>query len=362
MSPDEILARRLQNLLLRGAPMPSPGAVLRRLGAVQSQDYGPAKWSLGLRADNVDDATVEDAFARGDLLRTHVLRPTWHFVAPEDIRWMLQLTGPRVHALNSHYYRKTGLDPATVGRATKLVGAELDGGNALTRKELAAALDGTIPESPSALAYLLMHAELEGVICSGPRRGRQHTHALLDERVPPQPTLTRDAALGELVRRYFTSHGPATVKDLRWWSSLTMADIRGGLQMVGSQLDHFAVDGRTYWWAPSADPPPPAPSPVAELMQPYDELFVGYQETKGLVDPERRWGSPQAGTTIPNGVLIVDGRLAGHWKRTISADTVHFDVLSYETPDGPLSDALQVAADAQGRFLGLRATIAIKTI
>ena len=207
---------------------------MRWLGAVQAQDYHGAKWALALRTRGVDSAALDRAFDAGAFLRTHVMRPTWHFVAPEDLRWLLALTGPRVHAVNAHPYRAFELDAPLFRRAHALLTRALRGGRSLTRLELATALEaGGIAARGQRLAYIVMHAEIDALVCSGPMRGKQHTYMLLEERVPPAPALARDEALATLARRYFTSHGPATAHDFAWWSGLTVADAREGVALAG---------------------------------------------------------------------------------------------------------------------------------
>lgn len=367
MDSRQIARRRLHNLRLGGPPFAAPEDVVHWLGAVQSQDYGPAKWSVGERADGVSDAAIDRAFAAGTILRTHVLRPTWHFVVPADIRWLLALTAPRVHVQNAYQYRQLGLDDSVMETCETLLVGALQGGNHLTRKQLDAVLRGAgITTKGFGLAYILMSAELNGVICSGPLQGRQHTYALLDERVPGVAGPSGDGALAELLLRYFTSHGPATVKDLRWWSSLTVADITRGLEMVGSQLEREVVDGVSYWSAPPASAAgvtaPKVTSPKVHLLQGYDEYFVGYSESKHVSDVAGAWVSVSPDTTIPNGVAILDTQLAGHWKRTLRKRSVTFEVALYEPFDEPRTRALQAAADDHAAFLGLTATVVETTI
>jgi len=214
------------------------------LGAVQAQEYALAKWSLGQRSRDAHDAIVEQAIADGAILRTHVLRPTWHFVLPEDIRWMLDLTGPRVQASTGSYLRKLGLDEDVLMKANTKIERALRGGNQLMRKELKVVLEkGGIEVDGVRLGFIMGDAELNGLVCSGARRGKQHTYALLSERAPDARVLDPDVALLELTLRYFTSHGPATVKDFNWWSSLRMADIRTGIEMAGSRQDRR----HTHW-------------------------------------------------------------------------------------------------------------------
>jgi hypothetical protein len=358
----EIADRRMHNVRLSGPPLTTAADVVRWFGAVQSQDYGPARWSLGQRSPGILDADVRRLFDEGGLLRTHVLRPTWHFVLPEDIRWLLALTGPRVHALNAYYYRQVGLDAAELDKAERLVADALRGGNHLTRKALVDVFHGAgIGTEGFRAAYLLMSAELNGVICSGPMKGRQHTYALLDERAPEVQALSREAALAELTRRYFTSHGPATVKDFRWWSSLTVADINAGLELVGADLDRVDVDGVTYWYAP-APRPPAVPSPTVHLVQGYDEYLVGYVESKHLLDVAGlvRWQTGDR--TVFVGAVLLDGQLAGHWKRTVRKADVLVDVSLYRSLGAAAEDALRTAVDRHAGFLGMPAAVAVTLI
>jgi hypothetical protein len=356
----DLAHRRLRNLRLEGPPFASPAEVVGWLGAVQSQDYGPAKWSVAARTSGVGDAEVDQAFADGTILRTHVLRPTWHFVLPVDIRWLLELTAPRVHALNAFSYRQLGLDGAVRERAAKLLAAALRGGNQLTRRELGEALQaGGIAASGFGLAYLLMHAELEGVVCSGARNGRQHTYALLEERAPQAASRSRQEALAELTLRYFASHGPATAKDLRWWSSLTAADVAEGLALAGSRLRAETLDGVTYWSAPSAAPPPRAAAPpTVHLLQGYDEYVVGYSESKWVLDPDGTARSRWQERTVANGVVVLDGQVAGHWRRLLKGRSVAVEAALYEPLGDAAARSLEAAVARQGAFLGLPATLA----
>jgi hypothetical protein len=354
---ERIAQRRLHSLRLSGSPCDTPEDVVRRLGAVQSQDYGPAKWSIAERAVGVRDADVDRAFDDGAILRTHVLRPTWHFVLPEDIWWLLALTGPRVHALNAYYYRQVGLDDDARRKTARLLARTLKGGERLTRKELKAVLDGAgIATEGVRLAYILINAELEGIVCSGARRGKQHTYALLEERAPLDASISRDVALSELVRRYFSSHGPATVKDLRWWSSLPIAEVERGIEMADSQLTHEVLDGVDYWSGPAASFDEEV-SPTVHLLQAYDEYIVGYTESKYVLDPAR--GTKALGPDRPifDHAVILDGHVVGHWKRTLAKGSVLIEAAIYAPFDDAKMQALRAAADEHGAFLGRVATI-----
>ena len=331
--------------------------VLGRFGAMQAQDYGPAKWSLGHRSRGVTNDDFDRALDEGTLLRTHVLRPTWHFVLPEDIRWLLELTGPRVHAGNSGPYRELGIDQAVTSRSSELIARALRGGNQLTRKELQSVLRTSGVDTDSRrVSYLMMHAELAGLICSGGLNGKQHTYALLEKRAPDARRLSPDDALAELTLRYFTTHGPATIHDFRWWSSLKVSDIRRGLDLVASQLHHEVVNGKTFWFSGPAPRARPR-SPVIHLLQAYDEYIVGYSETKRLLNLSGI-ARPLSDRTLYLGVVVLDGQIAGHWKRTIGTRSVRFDAALYRPFKGARAAALHRAAEAHGAFLGLPVEVA----
>jgi hypothetical protein len=350
------------SVLLAGEPvLPAPADVVRWFGAVQAQDFGPAKWSLGERLPGVGDAEVQRSFDAGDFLRTHVLRPTWHFVAPDDIRWLLRLTAPRVHTTNGYAYRQAGLDDSAFAKAHALLAEALGGGTHRTRADLATLFAGAgLPHTGFGLGYLLMHAELDGLICSGPMRGKRHTYALLDERVPPAPERDPDEALAELVTRYFTSHGPATAKDLRWWSSLTLTDIARGVRLAGDRLRHEVVDGVAFWSGPPATAR--LASPTIHLVQGYDEYVVAFAESKYVLDVSGAARAFPPGTAVPNGVLLLDGQVAGHWKRTSTKDTLLVEALLYRDLTARESAALDAAAARQATFLNLRPRVAAKRL
>jgi Winged helix DNA-binding domain len=354
----EITRRRMHNSRLTGTSFDAADEAVGWHGAMQAQDYGPAKWSIGQRAPNLVDEDLDRALAAGSIVRTHVLRPTWHFVARADLRWLLALTGPRVLQHTRPRYRELELDERTLARCEAVITSALQGGNHLTRNAIARILDDAgIDRSAQRLAHILMHSELEAAICSGGPVGKQQTYALVDERVPSDSRFDRDEALVELVRRYLTSHGPATVQDLRWWSSLTVADIKKALHMLGSAVRSETIYDTTLWSMDSDAGPPPSERGV-HLLQAYDEIVVGYTESRHLGDP--RAADARAAwrdRSVPNGLVLVDGAVAGHWRRTIDQDSIAVEVLVYEDPKPGDARALEAAVGALGRFLERRVTV-----
>ena len=321
MKAKDLLRRRLHNQHLAQPALKNPTDMLAWLGAVQAQDYTGAKWALGQRLVGATDATLDEAFNAGAILRTHVLRPTWHFLAPADIRWVLALSAPRVHALNATYYRQAELDDATYRRSNAALTKALRDGQCLTRDELAEVLSRAgIERKGLELAYVIMRAELDGLLCSGPRRGKQFTYALLEARVPPARALDAGEALAELVKRYFQSHGPAQVKDFAMWSSLTMADTKRGLDMLGGAVEQETLDGQTYWFAPIDAPAMPT---TAYLLPNYDEYTLAYKDRDAFYDSAatRPAKEPRAPSLFPH-TVVLDGRIGGMWRRTQNKNVV----------------------------------------
>jgi hypothetical protein len=327
------------------------------LGAVQAQEFGPAKWALGLRLpETATDSSIDKAFDAGRILRTHVMRPTWHFVAATDIRWMLELTAPRVHRTVSQYCRNLGLDRAMCTRAASIFERALDG-QALTRTELRTHLErARLTATGISLAMLTIFAELEGVICSGPRRGKNQTYAQLSARAPHAKRLSRDEALAELTARFFRSHGPATMRDFVWWSGLTMADTKRGLEM--NRATSRIVDGLTYWTV-GKESRPAKEGANAHLLPIYDEYLVSYRD---------RVAVPHGPTTVKSGAresvifqhaLVIAGQVAGTWRLTKTADRTAIDVFPLRTLTGLESGQVRQAAEHYSRFTGTPVSLSI---
>jgi hypothetical protein len=324
-----------------------PEEVVGWLGAVQAQDYGGAKWALGLRLQGATDDDVEKAFTDGSILRTHLMRPTWHFVTPADIRWLLALTAPRVHALNQLYYRKLELDQAIFNRSTTALENALHGGKQLTREQLRQVFHraGISTQGEMRMGYLMMCAELNGIVCSGGRRGKQFTYMLLDDRAPQARILARDESLAELAKRYFVSHGPATAQDFAWWSGLTVADARSGIEMVISQLIVEVIDGSEYWFSDSM-PSAIIPSPAAYLLPNYDE-YGSYKDRSAIFE------ATKVNKLVFGHLIAIDGRIAGTWKRTLKKDTIVIETNTFAPLNEAEREAVATAARRYGAFLGL---------
>jgi Winged helix DNA-binding domain len=343
---------RLYCQRLAAGRLATPEEVVGWLGAVQAQEYHFAKWGLALRTRRASDASVERAFAAGRILRTHVMRPTWHFVTPADIRWLLALTAPRVRAAVAYYDRQLGITPAVITRANRVIAAALAGGAQLTRAELKAALTGAAVrvDGTQRLAHVIMHAELDAVICSGARRGKQFTYALLDDRAPATALPAREKALAELARRYFTSHGPAQLKDFVWWSGLTTGEARAGVELSRHHLSEEEIGGTRYWLAPPRRRLG-QPRRAAYLLPPYDEFLIAYKDRSASLDPAL-W-KPGAGRDPYAAPVVLDGQVVGGWRPASKGDRVAIALDLPRRLRSADTGLVEEAARRYGDFLGV---------
>jgi hypothetical protein len=264
--------------------------------------------------------------------------------------WLLDLTGPRVQRVTGQQLRTVhGLDEQGIDRATAAV-ADALAGRHLSRAQLSDELrERGIAGNGQLLMILLAHAELDGLICGGAPDGGEHTYALMAERVPAPRRLDRTQALAELALRYFTGHGPATERDLAYWATLTLTDVRAGLHQVRDRLDSFDHDGRTFWHAPG-DPPVRPQEPAGHLLQVLDEIYRGYQDSRWVLDAA---GAVPRTREAAIGMALTDGQLTAAMRRTIAPDHVRFDLWPYRPLTPAQTDALDEAAERYGRFLGL---------
>src|SRR5215510_2216208 len=325
-----ISLQRLRNQRLIGEPFEKIEDVVRWLTAIQSQDYAGAKWAIGQRVKGIlHDDSIDELFNKGRILRTHVMRPTWHFVMPEDIKWMLKLTAPRVNAVSAYYFRKMELDQTVFKRSNAVISRALRGGKQLTRDELGKALTrAKIDANGLRLAYLIIRAELDAVICSGALRGKQFTYALLDERVQHRKALERDEALAELTKRYFTGHGPALLRDFVWWSGLTIADAKAGLEMARPSLNQEIVDGNTYCFG-ALEQRQRIKTPIVHLLQSYDEYLIAYKDRRASFDPALKGKIGERDNVLFAHIVVLNGQVIGGWQRTFNKNevTIHANLL-----------------------------------
>ena len=360
MVSDHDIARwRLRSQHLTRPTPTGAEAVVASLLGFQAENPSQSAWAVATRTTRPDPADLAGCLAEGRVLRTHALRSTWHYVVADDLVWLQELTAPRVrrntqHALREHH----GLDDATVGRLTELVLTALEGGRHLTRPQVADVLAAAGHElDRMALMILMADLELQALVCSGAPHRETHTYALVAERVPGPRRPAREEALGELVRRYLTGHGPATREDLAYWATVTLTDVNTGLAVAREGLQSFEHDGRTFWHAAGQQPPTGPAEPLAHLLQVLDETYRGYQDSRWVLDAA---GAVPRGRESAIGMALVDGQLVASMKRTITARQVVFELTPYGTWDPAMLVPVERAAARYGTFLGLDAVVDLR--
>ncbi len=344
-SSTHIIAARMHAQYLGHPFNGAVGGLVHHLCAVQAQDYAGAKWALCLRMPGLTDADVDVALGSGAILRTHILRPTWHFVAPEDIGWMTALNAKRINAACATYNKKAGLDTRLFNKANKVLAKELKGAQ-LMRQQLSVALQKAgIDTDELRLVHILMRAEVDGVITSGGREGKQFTYALLDDRLAGIRPFVPSEPLAELALRYFIGHGPATIADVAWWAGLNSGDARKAVAMVQHRLAEHVIDGRQVFMCNDESG---SKVPKVLLLPSYDEYTVAYKDRTDFLDPAH---AVAAKNGIFNPVVLVDGSIAGTWQRKLTKGGAEVSVNMFSEPSATVSKALDKAIKQYSNFV-----------
>lgn len=349
MTLTEIAKLRSINQQLGPTTINTAVDMVEYFAAVQGQEYAQTKWGLGLRLPHLKDNDIETELVQGRILRTHLLRPTWHFVAAKDIRWMLALTAPRVHAANAFMYRQLALDKKILSKCNKVIIKTLEGGKQLTRNEINEALKKQKIKAESLrLVYIMMNAELEGIICSGARRGNQFTYVLIDEIVQQQNTFNKEEALAELTKRYFKSRGPATIKDFSTWSGLTITDCKKGIANTQHLLNKELIDGNEYYF-PDAVSTDHKQLKKIYLLPIYDEFIMGYKDRNAIMPKNSINGSALRYTNM----IVYDGQVIGTWTRTVPKNSIDLKYEFFNPPNKSQQKLFEQAVMHLEKFSGM---------
>ncbi len=351
-------SHRLLNQQIAATGFTEPGEIVAWLGAMQAQDYLGTLWAVGLRLPGSTEAAVEQALDDRSIVRTWPMRGTLHLVAAADVRWMLDLLAPRRLAQSAGRRRQLDIDESTLSRSREVCQAGLQGGKQLSRSAMFALLQahGIATEGQRGI-HILGHLAQEGLLCLGARAGKQFTFALLHEWASQARAMERDAAWCELARRYFTSHGPATVQDFAWWTGQTLGDARRALADASQHLVQEQIDGKTYWMAPpSANKE--APASAVYLLPGFDEYMLGYQDRRAVLSPEHAPKIHPGANGMLNATLVIDGRIQGVWRRTLSKKSVRVTISPFGTLKPAQRHGAGAAAERYATFLGLSLKVA----
>lgn len=296
------------------------GELLGWMGALQAQDYAMAKWALGVRLPGTTEKSIEAAFNRGEFLRTHVLRPTWHMVTAQDIRWMLELTAPQIRSAVRARNKELGISEAFLEKTYDILKIFFSSGKHLSKADL---LDlftlEKIKLDSAQLYHLLLNAELDGILCSGRIKEKEQTYAIFAERALSSRNKTRDKALAELATRYFASHGPATIHDFAWWSGLSLTDSRTAVALSEKNIASEKIGSQTYWFSPTLSAIKNEKDAVY-LLPAFDEFIISYKDRRHiLLEHDQAKAISSNGVFRP--VIVVNGLVVGLWSRTTKKNT-----------------------------------------
>ncbi len=359
MNVSDIINYRLFNQQIARTAFSTPQQIVSWMVAMQAQEYAMSKWAIGLRLGDVTDADVEKAFNDGEILRTHLLRPTWHFATPDDIRWLIELTGPRIRKAMTYYERELELDNQLFKKCNDIIGKALTGGNHLTRTALCDLLiNNGISLNGRQMGHVMMNAEMDCLVCSGKRQGKQFTYALFDERAPTRLSIDMDEALLLLAQRYFASRGPATLKDFSVWSGLTITDAK----KAGSMLDNNEFTKETFndieyilkreTLEMALDAASAKKIQKSFLMPDYDEYGMGYIDRTAIFNPIKLSSEFRKKNPVFDRMVIVDGIIEGTWKRTVKAKSVVVETYLFRELSKVKSEAVKKSVNRFVKFTG----------
>lgn len=351
MTLTEIVKFRLTNQQIRATQHKTPKEIVGFMGAMQAQDYAMAKWALGIRLPNSKESDIQAAIDKGEIIRTHVLRPTWHFISAEDVHWMLELTAQNIKTISKSRNRELGLTPELFKKSNSIIEKALSGGDHLTRDELMVLLEkAKINTSEYRSGHFMLEAELDGIVCSGAMKNNKQTYALLNERVPKAISLSKEEALVKLAYKYFLSHGPATLKDFIWWSGLSVKDARNALELIKSDFISEIINGETNWFKPLSSNDQIS-SPSVYLLPAFDEFIISYKNREACLPIENQ-KKAFSSNGIFRPVILVNGQGVGIWKRTLKKDKVIIETDFFESPDKSILTLLDCETKRFGTFLG----------
>ncbi len=349
----QIALQRLFNQQIALHSFQTPQQIVAHMGAMQAQDYEMAKWAIGARLNNSHINSVEEALNAHTIFRTHILRPTWHFVSSNDIRWMLNLTAPNILKLLNAGLKKAGINEQVMLQSLKIIEKILANKTALTRNEIMAQLlQNRIQIDESNASPIMMYAELKGIVCNGPKKDKQHTYLLLDELVPGNHSLTREEALAQLTKRYFVSHGPATLHDFIWWSGLGVKEARLGLEAIKHELLSEKIEEEEYWFG-NIPNIPAKQTQQTHFLPAFDQYIIGYKNRTASLHPTH-FSSVVTNNGIFKPSIVKNGEVIGTWKRTIKKDQVLIESNFFDTNNQLSSKELNKATQLVETFLKAR--------
>lgn len=357
MKKQNLAQLRLNSQQIEHQEFKTPIELVEWMGAIQAQSYEMAKWAIGCRLPGATLKMVEDAIKNGEIIRTHVLRPTWHFVAAKNLRWMLALTAPRIKMALQSRLKQLGITKPKIVKSNAVIEEALGQENYLTRREIGEVIEQAgFKNDDNQVSHLLMQAEMDSVICSGPTKGTTHTYALLDERVPKTETLSKEASLEKLGQIYFRSHGPAALEDFVWWSGLKKTDARKAIALIEDKLQSIEVDSCTYYLQERPAKSLETLRVSTQLLPAYDEYLISYaNRSASITDNNHAQAISRNGIFYP--IMVLNGQVAGLWKRTHRKQWIEIELKPFAKLSTEAAEAFENEAQSYAGFFDKTASI-----
>lgn len=350
----EITRLRLRAQALSQSPFSTAADAVRWMLAIQAQDIGSGRWSVGARAPGLTEADVTRALADGQIVRSWPMRGTLHLTAPEDLGWMLAISRRRQAAWSQKRRDELGLTAEHVRIASDVAVERMTGGVSVRRDRLIDAWAAAgVPTTEQRAYHLLWGLAHDGLIVFGAFEDRHPTFALFEEWIGQGRDLAGDEALAEFASRYFRSHGPATDRDLAWWASITLGDARRGIAASAS-LQTREFDGVTHWMAPDREPAPAA----VHALSGFDEYLLGYQDRSAALEPRFADRIVPGGNGVFRPTIVSSGRVIGTWRAAQGARETVVTPTQFLAPTQRDRVGFERAMRRYGTFVGSPVRIA----
>lgn len=346
----DIVKERLANQGLGYYRFESPLEVVKWFGAVQAQEFPGGSWGIGLRLKDSNMQEIEKAIEERKIIRTWPMRGTLHFVAAEDAKWMLELMALRVIRKYASYYRKLGLNDDIFEKSSKIITKELRG-KQLTRKEIYSILEKNgIDSKKSKGLFILGYLSQKAVVCLASHRGKQPTFALFDEWIKNSKKIDKKESLKEITKRYFQSHGPATIHDCMWWSGLTSTEIKEGISQH-TDIKNIDFNGKTYWFFHNAKKI--ELKSYAHFLPAYDEFLIAYKDRTASLRDEDKKKIFSSKNLIFSSALIINGKAIGMWKPVKKKNSVEVKIHFFTEANNAEKNLIKTELEKYGKFFSV---------
>jgi hypothetical protein len=349
---NEISSIRLLNQQIVDPQFERIQDLIEWMGAMQAQVFNMMRWAVGIRMSEATDQSIKESFNKGEIIRTHLLRPTWHLVSSNDFFWILELTRAHLKPRMRSRQNQLELTAPLLNQCKTIVEKRLENGDHLTREEIMILLENSgISTSGQRAAHIMMDCELDGIVCSGALKDKKQTYALAAERVQVKNSFTREESLYKLAQKYFTSHGPASLKDFIWWSGLPVKDAKKALEMVTPELDSIETDSKEYWLSSKLVLSGKIKY-TAHLIPAYDEFIISYTDRADIILAEHhKKAISDNGIFWP--VVVINGKAKGVWKTNLKKNKIILETDYFQPVNRNEKELVRNASEKYSRFLTL---------